>query len=270
MTLFLLIFKTKRSLINEIGLVRIISKVTSNCNQSTINARCKFIPRTGTRASKIIFNLRIPRISMTCQNEPKASKTRQQPIRFGISLKRHSSGGRRGTPTNSGLQIEVALNRWIEITKASLHRAYPLSAQGLGLTCVWFMGRSIPLALPHSLLRLSRTHVIVFLCLSHVVFCCHCLDYFHLGNACGKYKIGKLVRNTLFQTCWYSRTQGAICDRLCWYPLAHLLQVSPVTPSLQGHCPVVWLQVTPDAPIGWQSHAETLKRRFHHPLQELT
>lgn len=50
---------------------------------------------------------------------------------------------------------------------------------------------------------------------------------------------------------------GAIWLLLCWYPLAHLLHVTPVTPSLQGHCPVVWLQVLPDAPTGWQSHAES-------------
>lgn len=43
---------------------------------------------------------------------------------------------------------------------------------------------------------------------------------------------------------------GAICDRLCWYPLAHRLHVKPVTPSLHGHCPDVWLQVLPDEPIG--------------------
>lgn len=29
----------------------------------------------------------------------------------------------------------------------------------------------------------------------------------------------------------------------------------PVTPSLQGHWPVVWLQVWPAAPTGWQSHS---------------
>lgn len=33
--------------------------------------------------------------------------------------------------------------------------------------------------------------------------------------------------------------QGAMGDRLCWYPLAQRLHVIPVTPSLQGHCPVV-------------------------------
>lgn len=30
----------------------------------------------------------------------------------------------------------------------------------------------------------------------------------------------------------------------------------PVTPSLQGHWPVVWLHVLPAAPTGWQSQAE--------------
>lgn len=29
----------------------------------------------------------------------------------------------------------------------------------------------------------------------------------------------------------------------------------PVTPSLQGHWPVVWLHVLPAAPTGWQSQA---------------
>lgn len=53
----------------------------------------------------------------------------------------------------------------------------------------------------------------------------------------------------------YSLMQGAICDRLCWYPLAQRLHVMPMTPSLQGHCPVAWLQVFPEAPTGWQSHA---------------
>lgn len=49
--------------------------------------------------------------------------------------------------------------------------------------------------------------------------------------------------------------QGATGDRLCWKPLAQRLQVRPVTPSLHGHCPVVWLQVLPAAPTGWQSQA---------------
>lgn len=53
--------------------------------------------------------------------------------------------------------------------------------------------------------------------------------------------------------------QGAIGERLCWYPLAQRLQVTPVTPSLQGHCPVVWLQVRPDAPTGWHSHSDRFK-----------
>lgn len=54
---------------------------------------------------------------------------------------------------------------------------------------------------------------------------------------------------------WYLLMHGAMCDRLCWYPRAHRLHVKPVTPSLQGHCPEVWLHVLPDDPIGWQSHA---------------
>lgn len=49
--------------------------------------------------------------------------------------------------------------------------------------------------------------------------------------------------------------QGATGERLCWKPLAQRLQVRPVTPSLHGHCPVVWLQVLPAAPTGWQSQA---------------
>lgn len=56
--------------------------------------------------------------------------------------------------------------------------------------------------------------------------------------------------------------QGAMGDRLCWNPLAQRLQVSPVTPSLQGHWPVVWLHVFPAAPTGWQSHA--IKRTHTH------
>lgn len=55
--------------------------------------------------------------------------------------------------------------------------------------------------------------------------------------------------------------QGAIWDWLCWYPLAHLLQVNPVTPSLQGHCPDVLLQVFPVDPIGWQSQAANIKNK---------
>jgi hypothetical protein len=39
----------------------------------------------------------------------------------------------------------------------------------------------------------------------------------------------------------YLLVHGAIGDRLCWYPLEHLLHVRPITPSLHGHCPVVWL-----------------------------
>jgi hypothetical protein len=47
---------------------------------------------------------------------------------------------------------------------------------------------------------------------------------------------------------------GAMGDPLCWYPLAHLLHSRPVTPSLQGHWPDVWLQILPEAPTGWQLH----------------
>lgn len=54
----------------------------------------------------------------------------------------------------------------------------------------------------------------------------------------------------------HSLTQGATGERLCWKPGAQRLQVRPVTPSLQGHWPVVWLQVLPAAPTGWQSQAE--------------
>lgn len=32
----------------------------------------------------------------------------------------------------------------------------------------------------------------------------------------------------------------------------------PVTPSLHGHCPVVWLHVRPEAPTGWHSHSENV------------
>lgn len=48
----------------------------------------------------------------------------------------------------------------------------------------------------------------------------------------------------------HSLTQGATGERLCWKPGAQRLQVRPVTPSLQGHWPVVWLQVLPTAPTG--------------------
>lgn len=48
----------------------------------------------------------------------------------------------------------------------------------------------------------------------------------------------------------HSLTQGATGERLCWKPGAQRLQVRPVTPSLQGHWPVVWLQVLPAAPTG--------------------
>lgn len=49
--------------------------------------------------------------------------------------------------------------------------------------------------------------------------------------------------------------QGATVDLLWVYPLAHRLQVVPVTPSLQGHWPFVWLQVNPEEPTGWHSQA---------------
>ncbi len=57
---------------------------------------------------------------------------------------------------------------------------------------------------------------------------------------------------------WYSNgllIHGAMVERLCWYPFAQRLHVSPVTPSLHGHWPVVWLQTVPDEPTGWQLHA---------------
>lgn len=44
-------------------------------------------------------------------------------------------------------------------------------------------------------------------------------------------------------------------ERLCWKPGAQRLQVAPVTPILQAHCPLVWLQVLPVAPIGWHWQA---------------
>ena len=37
--------------------------------------------------------------------------------------------------------------------------------------------------------------------------------------------------------------------------LAQRLQVKPVTPGLHWHWPLVILQVRPDDPTGWQSHA---------------
>ena len=58
--------------------------------------------------------------------------------------------------------------------------------------------------------------------------------------------------------------QGAIGDRLCWYPLAQRLHVVPVTPSLHGHWPVVWLHVRPDAPTGWHSHSVTPNQSMKH------
>lgn len=54
-------------------------------------------------------------------------------------------------------------------------------------------------------------------------------------------------------------------ERLCWYPFVHLLQFTPVTPSLHGHCPVVWLHVFPRAPTGWQSQAAwAINGRWDH------
>lgn len=49
---------------------------------------------------------------------------------------------------------------------------------------------------------------------------------------------------------------GVTVERLCWYPLAQRLQVVPVTPGLQTHCPDDWLQLLPRDPTGWQAHAE--------------
>lgn len=60
----------------------------------------------------------------------------------------------------------------------------------------------------------------------------------------------------------HSLTQGATGERLCWKPGAQRLQVRPVTPSLHGHWPVVWLQVLPAAPTGWQSQAEGRKAQL--------
>lgn len=45
------------------------------------------------------------------------------------------------------------------------------------------------------------------------------------------------------------------------------MQVNPVTPSLQGHWPEVMLQVFPDEPIGWHSHAgkfREIQRNFNY------
>ena len=64
--------------------------------------------------------------------------------------------------------------------------------------------------------------------------------------------------------------QGATGERLCWYPLAHWLHVSPMTPSLQAHCPVVWLQVLPEAPTGWQSHSTNNKWWCFTHIQQQT
>ena len=64
--------------------------------------------------------------------------------------------------------------------------------------------------------------------------------------------------------------QGAIGDRLCWYPLAQRLHVVPVTPSLHGHWPVVWLHVRPDAPTGWHSHSVTPNQSMKHNTHTYT
>lgn len=66
----------------------------------------------------------------------------------------------------------------------------------------------------------------------------------------------------------HSLTQGATGERLCWKPGAQRLQVRPVTPSLQGHWPVVWLQVLPAAPTGWQSQAEDKKNEEAHSEEQ--
>lgn len=54
-------------------------------------------------------------------------------------------------------------------------------------------------------------------------------------------------------------------ERLCWYPFEHWLQVKPVTPSLQIHCPLLWLQLRESEPTGWQLHAASseIKIRFY-------
>jgi hypothetical protein len=46
------------------------------------------------------------------------------------------------------------------------------------------------------------------------------------------------------------RTHGAIGERLCWYPAEHRLHVSPATPGLHGHWPVVILHERPNDPTG--------------------
>jgi len=45
-------------------------------------------------------------------------------------------------------------------------------------------------------------------------------------------------------------THGCIGDRLWWYPAAHLLHVSPATPSLHAHWPLDWSHVRPTEPSG--------------------
>lgn len=52
---------------------------------------------------------------------------------------------------------------------------------------------------------------------------------------------------------------GSVFDFVCLQPSLQLLHIRPVTPSLQGHCPVAWSQIFPLDPCGWQSHSKNDK-----------
>ena len=54
--------------------------------------------------------------------------------------------------------------------------------------------------------------------------------------------------------------QGTIGLLVFLYPSAHLSHCLRVTPSLHGHWPVVWSQIFPMDPCGWQLHATKNKR----------
>jgi len=72
------------------------------------------------------------------------------------------------------------------------------------------------------------------------------------------------TRQTHRQLHWLMH--GARGDRLCWKSAAHRLHVRPVTPSLHGHWPDVWLQLALSDPTRWHSHADmhTHTHTHHH------
>ena len=56
--------------------------------------------------------------------------------------------------------------------------------------------------------------------------------------------------------------QGTIGFFVVSYSAAHLSQALRVTPSLHGHCPVIWSHTLPMDPCGWQLHAKKIREMY--------